>query len=181
MTGDNLYWLSHDQVALFKTFCGTASRCKQTINHAVPRIKLPNSLLYDILLHCNNRSRIHPKIWLPLPILKYPQYWILVPTLVPRKERERKEAENASAEFMEGEREEQPEASNRPSIRRHQKKIIYGLEEVMHGSISQKFGSVMWEWLHARLEASRSFLQGLDQVTWSHGPKAKDKTQWPSK
>ncbi|KAF1862237.1 hypothetical protein Lal_00026761 [Lupinus albus] len=34
MTRDNLYWLSHDQVALFKTFRGTASRCKQTINHA---------------------------------------------------------------------------------------------------------------------------------------------------
>ncbi|KAF1858577.1 hypothetical protein Lal_00014332 [Lupinus albus] len=33
MTRDNLYWLSHDQVALFKTFRGTASRCKQTINH----------------------------------------------------------------------------------------------------------------------------------------------------
>ncbi|KAF1884501.1 hypothetical protein Lal_00028379 [Lupinus albus] len=51
MTRDNLYWLSHDQVALFKTFRGTASRCKQTINHAVPRIKQPRSLLYDILLH----------------------------------------------------------------------------------------------------------------------------------
>ncbi|KAF1889703.1 hypothetical protein Lal_00025397 [Lupinus albus] len=61
MTRDNLYWLSHDQVALFKTFRGTASRCKQTINHAVPRIKQPRSLLYDILLHCKNRSRIHPK------------------------------------------------------------------------------------------------------------------------
>ncbi|KAF1893502.1 hypothetical protein Lal_00001984 [Lupinus albus] len=44
MTRDNLYWLSHDQVALFKTFRGTASRCKQTINHAVPRIKQPSSL-----------------------------------------------------------------------------------------------------------------------------------------
>ncbi|KAF1865633.1 hypothetical protein Lal_00005009 [Lupinus albus] len=55
-------------VALFKTFRGTASRCKQTINHAVPRIKQPNSLLYDILLHCKNRSRIHPKIWLQVPI-----------------------------------------------------------------------------------------------------------------
>ncbi|KAF1862018.1 hypothetical protein Lal_00026535 [Lupinus albus] len=42
MTRDNLYWLSHDQVALFKTFRGTASRCKQTINHAVPRIKQSN-------------------------------------------------------------------------------------------------------------------------------------------
>ncbi|KAF1864684.1 hypothetical protein Lal_00032002 [Lupinus albus] len=51
MTRDNLYWLSHDQVALFKTFRGTASRCKQTINHAVPRIKQSSSLLYDILLH----------------------------------------------------------------------------------------------------------------------------------
>ncbi|KAF1863732.1 hypothetical protein Lal_00030822 [Lupinus albus] len=68
MTRDNLYWLSHDQVALFKTFRGTASRCKQTINHAVPRIKQPSSLLYDFLLHCKNRSRIHPKIWLPVPI-----------------------------------------------------------------------------------------------------------------
>ncbi|KAF1864015.1 hypothetical protein Lal_00031168 [Lupinus albus] len=75
MTRDNLYWLSHDQVALFKTFRGTASRCKQTINHAVPRIKQPSSLLYDILLHCKNRSRIHQKIWLPVPIQKYPQYW----------------------------------------------------------------------------------------------------------
>ncbi|KAF1859486.1 hypothetical protein Lal_00010070, partial [Lupinus albus] len=74
MTRDNLYWLSHDQVALFKTFRGTASRCKQTINHAVPRIKQPSSLLYDFLLH------------------------------LPRKERERKEAGIASAEFMEGER-----------------------------------------------------------------------------
>ncbi|KAF1864439.1 hypothetical protein Lal_00021861 [Lupinus albus] len=83
MTRDNLYWLSHDQVALFKTFRGTASRCKQTINHAVPRIKQSNSLLYDILLHCKNRSRIHPKIWLPVSILKYPQYWNPVPTLVP--------------------------------------------------------------------------------------------------
>ncbi|KAF1878130.1 hypothetical protein Lal_00049298 [Lupinus albus] len=51
MTRDNVYWLSHDQVALFKTFRGTASRCKKTINHAVPRIKQPSSLLYDILLH----------------------------------------------------------------------------------------------------------------------------------
>ncbi|KAF1863781.1 hypothetical protein Lal_00030886 [Lupinus albus] len=56
MTRDNLYWLSHDQVALFKTFRGTASRCKQTINHAVPRIKQPSSLLYDFLLHCKNLS-----------------------------------------------------------------------------------------------------------------------------
>ncbi|KAF1880943.1 hypothetical protein Lal_00022973 [Lupinus albus] len=104
MTRDNLYWLSHDQIALFKTFRGTASRCKQTINHAVPRIKQLSSLLYDILLHCKNRSRIHPKIWLLVPIPKYPQYWNPVPTLVPRKERERKEAGIASAEFMEGER-----------------------------------------------------------------------------
>ncbi|KAF1870222.1 hypothetical protein Lal_00003428 [Lupinus albus] len=81
MTRDNIYWRSHDQVALFKTFRGTASRCKQTINHAVPRIK-----------QLSNRSRIHPKIW------------IHVPTLVPRKERERKEAGIASAEFMNGER-----------------------------------------------------------------------------
>ncbi|KAF1898424.1 hypothetical protein Lal_00042116 [Lupinus albus] len=93
MTRDNLYWLSHDQVALFKTFRGTASRCKQTINHAAPRIKQPSSLLYDILLHCKNRSRIHPKIWLPVPIQKYPQYWNSVPTLVPRKERERRRPE----------------------------------------------------------------------------------------
>ncbi|KAF1888738.1 hypothetical protein Lal_00036780 [Lupinus albus] len=56
MTRDNLYWLSHDQVALFKTFRGTASRCKQTNNHAVPRIKQFSSLLYDILLQCKNRS-----------------------------------------------------------------------------------------------------------------------------
>ncbi|KAF1862353.1 hypothetical protein Lal_00026884 [Lupinus albus] len=124
MTRDNLYWLSHDQIALFKTFRGTASRCKQTINHAVPRIKQSSSLLYDILLHCKNRSRIHPKTsanskypqyWLPMPILfqqlttsvsipNFPQYWISVPTLVPRKERERKEAVIALAEFMEGER-----------------------------------------------------------------------------
>ncbi|KAF1873425.1 hypothetical protein Lal_00027463 [Lupinus albus] len=41
MTRDNLYWLSQDQVALFKTFRGTASSCKQTINHVVPRIKQP--------------------------------------------------------------------------------------------------------------------------------------------
>ncbi|KAF1885592.1 hypothetical protein Lal_00039425 [Lupinus albus] len=61
MTRDNLYWLSHYQVALIKTFRGTASRCKQTINHAVPRIKQLNSLLFDILLHRKNRSRIHPK------------------------------------------------------------------------------------------------------------------------
>ncbi|KAF1893380.1 hypothetical protein Lal_00001849 [Lupinus albus] len=81
MTRDNLYWLSHDQVALFKKFRGTASMCKQTINHAVPRIKQFSSLLYDFLLHCKNRSRIHPKIWLPVPIPKYPQYWLLVPIL----------------------------------------------------------------------------------------------------
>ncbi|KAF1872253.1 hypothetical protein Lal_00028159 [Lupinus albus] len=90
MTRDNLYWLSHDQVALFKKFRDTASRCKQTINHVVPMIKQLSSLLYDSLLQCKNRSRIHPKIWLPVPIPKYPQYWIHVPTLVPRKERERK-------------------------------------------------------------------------------------------
>ncbi|KAF1892717.1 hypothetical protein Lal_00042607 [Lupinus albus] len=47
MTRDNLYWLSHDQVALFKTFRSTASRCKQTINHAVPKIKQP-SFCYTI-------------------------------------------------------------------------------------------------------------------------------------
>ncbi|KAF1897768.1 hypothetical protein Lal_00032528 [Lupinus albus] len=93
MTRNNLYWLSHDQVTLFKTFRGTASRCKQTINHAVPRIKQSNSLLYDILLHYKNRSRIHQKIWLPVPIPKYPQYWNHVPTLVPRKERERRRPE----------------------------------------------------------------------------------------
>ncbi|KAF1882405.1 hypothetical protein Lal_00039053 [Lupinus albus] len=57
MTRDNLYWLSHDQVALFKTFRGTVSRCKQTINHAVPRIKQPSSLLYDILLHLPRKER----------------------------------------------------------------------------------------------------------------------------
>ncbi|KAF1872660.1 hypothetical protein Lal_00016497 [Lupinus albus] len=68
MTRDNLYWLSHDQVDLFKTFHGTASMCKQTINHAVPRIKQLSSLLYDFLPHCKNRSRIHQKIWLPVPI-----------------------------------------------------------------------------------------------------------------
>ncbi|KAF1898208.1 hypothetical protein Lal_00032974 [Lupinus albus] len=103
MTRDNLYWLSHDQVALFKTFRGTALRCKQTINHAVPRIKQSSSLLYDFLLH------------------------------LLRKERERKEVGIASAENMEGERKKLPGGS------------------------------------HARLEASRSFLQGLGQVTWSHG------------
>ncbi|KAF1868459.1 hypothetical protein Lal_00008266 [Lupinus albus] len=69
------------RVALFKTFCGIASMCKQIINHAVPRIKQSNSLLYDFLLHCENRSRIHPKIWLPVPIPKYPQYWLPVPIL----------------------------------------------------------------------------------------------------
>ncbi|KAF1860449.1 hypothetical protein Lal_00037794 [Lupinus albus] len=126
MARNNTYWLSHDQVALIKTFHGTASRCKQTINHAVPRIKQLSSLLYDFLLHCKNHSRIHPKIWLPVPIPytqywlpmpilfqqlttsvnipNFPQYWIHVPTLVPQKERERKEAGIASAEFMEGER-----------------------------------------------------------------------------
>jgi len=32
--------LSHDQVTLFKTFCGTAQNCaRQTINHAAYRIK----------------------------------------------------------------------------------------------------------------------------------------------
>jgi hypothetical protein len=32
--------LSHDQVALFKTFRGTAQKCaRQTINHAASRIK----------------------------------------------------------------------------------------------------------------------------------------------
>ncbi|KAF1865552.1 hypothetical protein Lal_00004928 [Lupinus albus] len=55
------------------------------------------------LSHDQNRSRIHPKIWLPVPIPKYPQYWIPVPTLVPQKERKRKQAGIASAEFMEGE------------------------------------------------------------------------------
>ncbi|KAF1878980.1 hypothetical protein Lal_00047652, partial [Lupinus albus] len=89
MTRDNLYWLSHDQVALFKTFRGTASRCKQTINHAVPRIKQPSSLLYDLydfLLH------------------------------LPRKERERKEAGIASAEFMEGERKKLPATMTRDNL-----------------------------------------------------------------
>ncbi|KAF1870462.1 hypothetical protein Lal_00003668 [Lupinus albus] len=82
MTRDNLYWLSHDQVALFKMFRGTTSRwCKQTINHAVPRIKQSSSLLYDFLLHCKNRSRIHQKIWLPVSIPKYRQYWLPVPIL----------------------------------------------------------------------------------------------------
>ncbi|KAF1866371.1 hypothetical protein Lal_00024381 [Lupinus albus] len=47
MTRDNLYCLSHDQVALFKSFRGTASMCKQTINHAVPRIKQHNSLVTE--------------------------------------------------------------------------------------------------------------------------------------
>ncbi|KAF1899367.1 hypothetical protein Lal_00019495 [Lupinus albus] len=169
MTRDNLYWLSHDQVALFKTFRGTASRCKQTINHAVPIIKQFSSLLYDILLHCKNRSRIHQKIWLSLPIPKYPQYWILVLTLVPQKERERKEAGNAAAEFMEGEREEQFEASNRPSIRRHQKK------DHLRSRGSHARIHLPKIYYYACLEASRSFLQGLGQVTWSHGPKAKDK------
>ncbi|KAF1887325.1 hypothetical protein Lal_00040927 [Lupinus albus] len=102
MTRDNLYWLSHDQVALFKTFRGTASRCKQTINHAVPRIKQPSSLLYDILLHCKNRSRIHPKIWLPVPIQKYPQS-----NSSATERKGEKEAGNASAENIEGERKEQ--------------------------------------------------------------------------
>ncbi|KAF1862640.1 hypothetical protein Lal_00013401 [Lupinus albus] len=57
----------------------------------------------------------YPQYWLPMPILfqqlttsvsipNFPQYWIHVPTLVPLKERERKEARIASAEFMEGER-----------------------------------------------------------------------------
>ncbi|KAF1867832.1 hypothetical protein Lal_00018373 [Lupinus albus] len=52
MTRDNLYWLSHDQIVLFKTFRGTASRCKQTINHAVPRIKQ---------LSCSNSSATERK------------------------------------------------------------------------------------------------------------------------
>ncbi|KAF1887958.1 hypothetical protein Lal_00023967 [Lupinus albus] len=99
MTRDNLYWLSHDQVALFKTFRGTASRCKQTINHAVPRIKQPSSLATERKGEKGGRNcvgRIYGG--------RKKEACISVQASVPRKERERKEAGIASAEFMEGER-----------------------------------------------------------------------------
>ncbi|KAF1864436.1 hypothetical protein Lal_00021858 [Lupinus albus] len=78
MTRDNLYWLSRDQVALFKTFRGTASMFKQTINHAIPRIKQSISLLYDFVRIVLEYTQ---KIWLSVPIPKYPQYWLPVPIL----------------------------------------------------------------------------------------------------
>ncbi|KAF1897701.1 hypothetical protein Lal_00032458 [Lupinus albus] len=107
MTRDNLYWLSHDQVALFKTFRGTASRCKQTINHAVPRIKQPRSLLYDILLHCKNRSRIHPKYGYQCQFRNTHNIGISYSNSSATERKGEKEAGNASAENIEGERKEQ--------------------------------------------------------------------------
>ncbi|KAF1889395.1 hypothetical protein Lal_00024720 [Lupinus albus] len=107
MTRDNLYWLSHDQVALFKTFCGTASRCKQTINHAAPRIKQLSSLLYDILLHCKNRSRIHPKNMATSANSEIPTILESCSNSSATERKGEKEAGNASAENMEGERKEQ--------------------------------------------------------------------------
>ncbi|KAF1886427.1 hypothetical protein Lal_00045659 [Lupinus albus] len=107
MTRDNLYWLSHDQVALFKTFRGTASRCKQTINHAVPRIKQPSSLLYDILLHCKNRSRIHPKYGYQCQSRNTHNIGISYSNSSATERKGEKEAGNASAENIEGERKEQ--------------------------------------------------------------------------
>ncbi|KAF1884240.1 hypothetical protein Lal_00035310 [Lupinus albus] len=47
-------------------------------------------------------------------IPNFPQYSIPVPTLVPRKERERKEAGIASAKFMEGERKKLVQADYQP-------------------------------------------------------------------
>ncbi|KAF1888354.1 hypothetical protein Lal_00036224 [Lupinus albus] len=107
MTRDNLYWLSHDQVALFKTFRGTASRCKQTINHAVPRIKQLSSLLYDILLHCKNRSRIHPKYGYQCQFRNTHNIGISYSNSSATERKGEKEAGNASAENIEGERKEQ--------------------------------------------------------------------------
>ncbi|KAF1866949.1 hypothetical protein Lal_00018335 [Lupinus albus] len=107
MTRDNLYWLSHDQVALFKTFRGTASRCKQTINHAVPRIKQPRSLLYDILLHCKNRYRIHPKYGYQCQFRNTHNIGISYSNSSATERKGEKEAGNASAENIEGERKEQ--------------------------------------------------------------------------
>ncbi|KAF1879068.1 hypothetical protein Lal_00047740 [Lupinus albus] len=107
MTRDNLYWLSHDQVALFKTFRGTASRRKQTINHAVPRIKQPRSLLYDILLHCKNRSRIHPKYGYQCQFRNTHNIGISYSNSSATERKGEKEAGNASAENIEGERKEQ--------------------------------------------------------------------------
>ncbi|KAF1893120.1 hypothetical protein Lal_00015551 [Lupinus albus] len=107
MTRDNLYWLSHDQVALFKTFRGTASRCKQTINHAAPRIKQPSSLLYDILLHCKNRSRIHPKNMATSANSEIPTILEFCSNSSAMERKGEKEAGNASAENMKGERKEQ--------------------------------------------------------------------------
>ncbi|KAF1893765.1 hypothetical protein Lal_00002290 [Lupinus albus] len=107
MTRDNLYWLSHDQVALFKTFRGTASRCKQTINHAVPRIKQPSSLLYDILLHCKNRSGIHPKYGYQCQFRNTHNIGISYSNSSATERKGEKEAGNASAENIEGERKEQ--------------------------------------------------------------------------
>ncbi|KAF1860168.1 hypothetical protein Lal_00033768 [Lupinus albus] len=107
MTRDNLYWLSHDQVALFKTFHGTALMCKQTINHTVPRIKQLNSLIvleytkkYGFQCQFRNTHNIgfpcefySNKLTTSVSILNFPQYWIPVPTLVPQKEREIKRPE----------------------------------------------------------------------------------------
>jgi len=40
--------LSHDQVALFKTFRGTAQNCaRQTINHAASKLKQAQLQLFD--------------------------------------------------------------------------------------------------------------------------------------
>ncbi|KAF1884507.1 hypothetical protein Lal_00028385 [Lupinus albus] len=115
MTRDNLYWLSHDQVALFKTFRGTASRCKQTINHAVPRIKQPRSLLYDILLHCKNRSRIHPKYGYQCQFRNTHNIGISYSNSSATERKGEKEAGNASAENIEGERKEQVNSVRPPT------------------------------------------------------------------
>ncbi|KAF1877358.1 hypothetical protein Lal_00038274 [Lupinus albus] len=158
MTRDNLYWLSHDQVALFKKFHGTASRCKQTINHVVPRIKQLSTLLYDFLLHCKNCSRIHPKIWLSVPIPKYPQYWMYVPILVPQKERERRRPKLRV---------------NSPRLRPPTDPSSDGIERyhirsggVRHGTSSIKTGSM-------------GNVCGWRGFQWSHG--STGKAHWPNK
>ncbi|KAF1872230.1 hypothetical protein Lal_00038016 [Lupinus albus] len=92
MTRDNLYWLSHDQIVLFKTFRGTARMCKQTINHAVLRIKQLSSLLYDFF------------------ICHYSEYPTILDSCSNSSATERKGEKvvgNASAENMEGERKKQ--------------------------------------------------------------------------
>ncbi|KAF1886074.1 hypothetical protein Lal_00021355 [Lupinus albus] len=78
MTRDNLYWLSHDQVIIFKTFRGTASRCKQTINHAIPSPALCYTISY-----CTVRIALEytQKYGFQCQFRKYPQYWLPVPTL----------------------------------------------------------------------------------------------------